>query len=81
MQLALRLLAVVVVGTLALVAGASARNGMKGPTGSKEMVRVPEAQRRMTPSTSPVVQRFQHGPDHRAQRVGQGHKRVAKTGS
>ena len=79
----LRLVAVVTVAIVALVAGASARNKMRDASAEPAYtgtIRAPSPEgRRIPQASSVVVQQFQHGPDRRAELVGQGFARVTRT--
>ena len=78
----LRLVAIVAVATVALVAGASARNKMRDASAEPAYTGTIRAAspeiRRMTQTASVVVQHFQHDPDRSAELVGQGFVAVAK---
>ena len=77
---AIRLVGVLAVATVALVAGASARNKARGVTADPLVTGSVQAvqQRKVAPISSEVVQRLQHGPDRRAELVGQGFTRAKK---
>jgi len=80
--LAIRLIAVLAVATLGLVAGASARNKARDLTPDPVItgsIRTSAPQhRRVAPTSSTVVQQVQHGPDRRAEIIGQGFSRVKR---
>ena len=79
MTLAIRLIAVLAVATLGLVAGASARNKARDLTPDPVItgsIRTSAPQH--PPTSSTVVQQVQHGPDRRAEIIGQGFSRVKR---